>query len=409
MKITLDPRASVLLAPVREILDTGASLLPEGSPLHVTVGPTGGYSTRRGDVLVLSNALEGPGISHPDEPEDGLPPLDRWRRAAGEILEEAAVSCIEAAVDTHRVEDWRWVGLAMEMVDTVAPALEWGLPGVLRAIQSGAPGLEPRCGVAAMKAWRARGVDPWHRVRDLIDGGVVSPQEWLEVGRWVMDPAGAAALLPIPVERVGVLDIPCAIDAWRWQPLQVPPHRRGGLIEVIGPGTLGDPWAVANLPHRTLAASTGGVVELRPLSGGPTGRWVVTSAEGFGQVMGARGVSMELDSAGRIQLTFADAFVGPLAAVRMAEEVGTSGITRGRWSVAAPHRLKFEGLDDSQLTVHGRTASSYRLPSRGFGIGAWIQAMTDSPWAWQQTGERLVLRGQMLRGWVDVRLKREGT
>lgn len=409
MKIHLDPRASVLLAPVRDLVDAGAALLPEAAPLHVTVGPTGGWSERHANVLVLSEELEGTFVSHPDEPSFGLPPLDRWRRAAGEILEEAAVSGIAASVRAPRTEDWRWVGLAVDMVDTVAPTLEWGMPWVLRAIETGAPGLEPRCGVAAMKAWRARGVDPWHRVRDLIDGGVVSPAEWLELGRWVMDPNGAAALLPIPVARVGALDIPCAIDAWRWQPLTIPPHRRGGLIEVNGPGTVQEPWAVANLEHTTLAGSTDGIIELRPLSGGPVGRWQVTSAEGFGQVMGARGVTFEFDSAGRTQLTFADAFVGPLAAVRMAEEVGTSGLARGRWSVAAPHRLRFHGLDDRQLTVHARTATGYRLPSRAFGIGAWIAALEESPWAWQQTGDRLVLRGQMAGGWVDVRLKREGT
>lgn len=410
MKIQLDPRATVLLDPVRELLDAAAVLLPDAAPLYVTVGTAAGYAVREGDWLTLSAALEGPDVRHPDEESiAGLPPLDRWRRAAGEILEEAAVSGIEQAVGRPREEDWRWVGLAMEMVDTVAPSLQWGLPGVALAIGTGAPGLEPRAGVAAMKAWRARGVDPWHRVRDLLTGGVVSPAEWLELGRWVMDPEGAGGVLPLPVPRVGALDIPCAIDAWRWQPLAVAPHRRGGVIEVNGPGTVGDPWAVANLPHTTLAASTDGVVELRPLSGGPTGRWVVTSAEGFGQVMGARGVSLELDSAGRIQMTFADAFVGPLAAVKMAEEVGTSGFSRGRWHVAAPHRLRFEGLGDEHLTVHGRGPATYRLPSRGFGIGAWIRAMSEGAWAWQQTDDRLLLRGQMLGGWVDVRLKREGT
>lgn len=410
MKIQLDPRASVLLAPVRSIVETAAQLLPPAPTLHVTVGTTVGYAVREGDRLTLSAELEGPFVAHPDEESiGGLPPLDRWRRAAGEILEEAAVSGIEGAVGRMRSEDWRWVGLAMEMVDTVAPSLQWGLPGVALAVGTGAPGIEPRAGVAAMKAWRSRGVDPWHRVRDLLTGGVVSPSEWLELGRWVMAPEGARALLPVPVPKVGPLDIPCAIDAWRWQPLAVEAHRRGGLIEVSGPGIVGDPWAVANLRHETLAASTDDVVELRPLSGGPVGRWTVTSAEGFGQVMGARGVSMELDSAGRIQLTFADAFVGPLAAVKMAEEVGTSGFTRGRWAVAAPHRLRFEGLGDEQLTVHGRGPATYRLPSRGFGIGAWIQALIQGDWAWQLTGDRLLLRGQMLGGWVDVRLKREGT
>lgn len=408
MKIHLDARASVLLAPVRALVEEAAALLPEAAPLHVTVGHTGGYARREGNLLILSELLEGPHAAHPEEPDGELAPLDRWHRAAGEILEEAAVSGIEAAVGRGRVEDWRWVGLAMEMVDTVAPTLGWGLAGVKLAIETGAPGLEPRAGVAAMKAWRAREVDPWHRVRDLLEGGVVSPSEWLELGRWVMEPGGAASLLPVPVARVGSLELPCAIGPWRWAPITAPPHKRGGRIDVAGPGTVQEPWAAAHLVHETLAASTEGVVELRPSSGGPVGRWVVTSAEGFGQVMGARGMHLELDASGRVQLTFADAFVGPLAAVKLAEEEGTSGLTRGRWAVAAPHRIRFMGLEASQLTL-SEQQGGYRMPSRSFGIGPWISALVASPWAWQVNGERLVLRGQMLGGWVDVRLKREGT
>ena len=175
-----------------------------------------------------------------------------------------------------------------------------------------------------------------------------------------------------------------------------------------GPGAVRSQWASAGQEHRTLAAATEAVVQLHPSAGGPVGRWTVTSAEGFGQVMGARGVSFLFQGSGGVELTFADAFVGPLAAVAMAEEVGTSGVARGRWSVASPHRVRFAGIDNSGLTLHGRQQGAYRMPAKGFGIAAWLKALEDAPWAWQLNGDRLVLRGEMLGGWVDVRLKRDG-
>jgi len=404
MKLVVDTRAAALLAPVRGLIEAAAAQIPDAPRMDVTVGPVEGFAQRHGKIIVLSEGLEGPGIHHPAEPDGPLPRMDRWRRAACSVLELAAAEGIAASMDRERGSDWRWIGLALDMVDTVAPSLRCGLPGVSLAIQTGAPGLYPAAGVAVMKAARARGDDPWNFGRQLIDGAMLSTEEWLRMGEWVF--AKAPALLPVPVERVQDIDIPCAIDAWRWQPLGIPAHSRGGRIEVEGPGAVADEWAVAGAEHRTLAGSTDGVVQFGAHSGGPTGEWVVTSAEGFGQVMGARGVSFRFDGSGGMELTFSDAFVGPLAAVAMAEEVGTSGLARGRWSVAGPWRVAFSEIDDSALTFHGRARGAFRLPARGFGIAAWLEALEGEPWAWQLNGERLVLRGKMLDAWVDVRLRK---
>ena len=403
MKIELDARATELLAPVSDLLNRGAALLPEAETLYVTVGEVPGYSQRQGTTLVLSDLLLGPHLHHPAE--DGpLPPLDRWRRAAGQTVEAAAILGIERAVPAPAGEDWRWVGLAMDMVQVVAPALRIADEGIALAVMTGFPGAYPRAGAAVMRALRHGGQDPWQRGLELLRGGVLSAAEWLQIGEWVLDPGGARALLPLPVDRVGEIDIPCAIDAWRWQPLTIPPHRRGGRIEVEGPGQVLDHWAVANQTHRTLAGATDDVVQLWPSSGGPLGAWKVTSAEGFGQVMGAKGLYLEFEGSGRVQVTFADAFVGPLAAVRMAEEHGTSGQVLGRWNVAGAYRLGFEKLDGSSLTMHSR--GGFMMPASGFGLASWLQALEAAPWAWQVNGDRLVLRGQMHGAWMDVRLRR---
>jgi hypothetical protein len=47
------------------------------------------------------------------------------------------------------------------------------------------------------------------------------------------------------------------------------------------------------------------------------------------------------------------------------------------------------------------------VPARGFGLGEWLHALADAPWGWVNApADRLVLRGQMLGGEVEVRLRR---
>jgi len=141
--------------------------------------------------------------------------------------------------------------------------------------------------------------------------------------------------------------------------------------------------------------------------GAPLGSWEVASAEGFGQVMGARGVGFTFLPDGRLDIVLADAFVGPLAAVAMAGQVGTSGVCTGRWKVAGPHHLAFSDIATGSLTLHGRSRDRFLVPAQGFGLGEWLHALADGPWAWMpvQT-DRLVLRGRMLGGDVEVRLRR---
>ena len=167
------------------------------------------------------------------------------------------------------------------------------------------------------------------------------------------------------------------------------------------------PWVAAGALHRTLAGATDGGATLVGTPGGPVGSWEVASAEGFDQVMGARGISFRFEPSGVVRIVLADAFVGPLAAVAMAEQVGTSGLVEGRWRVVGRQSLGFAGISAQGLTMHGRSRDRFLMPASGFGIGEWLEALADAPWAWEQRGDRLVLRGTMMGAGVEVRLRKE--
>jgi len=355
--------------------------------------------------VVLDRALLGPALHAPWEPRTELPPLDRWRRALACVLEGCALVELARRADAPPdLDDWRWVGAAIYAADMVAPDVHLAHPDLAVALATGDLGAHPRAGVAAYLAWRHAGVDPIAQFQYLLDGGVVSGQEWLELGRWVFHARGPASQLPSPVTPVPPVDIPVTLPPWSWRMLHVPPHPRGGRVEVEGPGAVHTPWARAEEPLRSLAGAPEAASQLSPAPGGPVGSWDVASAEVAGHIVGARGVRFDIHPDGRLELTLADAFVGPLATVALADELGTSGVTHGRWGVAGPHRLRFAGLDPTALTVHG-WRQGFALPSGGFGLERWIEALREAPWAWKAHGDRLVLRGTMGGAAVEVRLR----
>lgn len=405
--VHLDDRATTLLFPVQGILSQGLALLPDGPSISVTVRPIQAMYTLVRDEVQLSEGLLGPGVHHPDEPGGPLPPMDRWRRAVASVLE--AVALRELARRTHipAGDDWRWVGAAIHAADTVAPELGVADPDLALAVMTGSPGLHPRAGVAVMRAWAAQGIDPIRQVRYLLEGGLVSVTEWLRIGQWVLSSEGGVGQLPVRVERLAEADIPVEIPAWSWRPLRVPAHPRGGFVKLEGDGLVDDAWAEAGTELRTLAVAASSACRATPEPGGPLGAWEVSSAEGFGQVLGARGIRFTFSADGRLELVLADAFVGPLAAVAMAEQVGTSGVCAGRWRVAGKQQLRFDGIETRSLTLHSRTRDRFMMPARGFGLGEWLIALGEDVWGWQlSTTDRLVLRGRMMGGDVEVRLKR---
>ncbi len=362
-----------------------------------------------GTTLTLSEALLGPALHHPAEPVQPLPPLDRWRRAAGAVLESSVLLAEAERVGAVPVDDWVWRGLALFQVERVAPALDLASPEIAQAVVSGDLGRHPRAGVAVMEAWEILGVEPIARARQVLEGSPVSASEWLRLGQLVLDLArGPARRLPVLVGRPPERDVPCTLSPWSWGLLQVPAHQRGGFVAVEGPGTVAEPWAESGRILKTMAAATVADCSLRPESGGPVGRWSVASAQAFGQVLGARGVGFHFKSSGRCEVLLADAFVGPLASLDVGERVGTSGVVPAQWSVAGPWALRFRDVRTSHLTLHDRAADRFAVPARGFGLGEWLEALQEAPWAWQRAGDRLVLRGRMFGGDVEVRLRPEG-
>lgn len=406
-EIVTDALAEGLLRPIRDTLDAAVQRLPSSRPLPVTVGAVPGFSQFRDGWLVLSDALAGPDLHHPHEPRCPIPPLDRWRRAAACVLEHVSLQAVADAVSLQPTDSWAWIGAAIHMADQTAPQLGIADLDVATAVQTGDLEQYPRAGVAVYRAWAAAGEDPWQRARYVLRGGLISPKEWLEIGRWVLDASGASAALAAPIPRVPDADIPLTLGAWRWQPLLIPAHARGGLIDTERAAAVAEPWAVGGSPHRTLGVAAAGGGALIAKSGGPVGTWVVSSAEGFGQVMGARGVTFRFDASGRVEITFADAFVGPLAALAMAEEVGTSGVASGKWRVDGPQLLAFQDINALGLTMHGRRRDRFALPARGFGFDALLTALGEGAWGWHEQADRLVLRGRVLGGSVDIRLRRE--
>src|SRR5690606_32099274 len=147
--------------------------------------------------------------------------------------------------------------------------------------------------------------------------------------------------LPLPAPRVAAADIPLDLPPWSWRPLSVPSHPRGGQILTDGTARVVEAWAKGGAPLLTLSSAAAGGGALRAGVGFPTGAWEVTSAQAFSQVFGARGLVFHVQPSGALRVVMADAFVGPVAALQVAERVGTSGLVSGRWRVDGPRTLRF--------------------------------------------------------------------
>lgn len=404
-RLSLDPAGESLLEPVSDVLRGAVERLPDGPPLRIAVGDVPGFDRLDGDTLILSSALAGPGLSHPDEPL--VLGLDRWRRALACVLEGAARAAIRGAVGDH-VEDWRTIGLAAHLADRAVPEAGLSVPDLALAMGTGDLGRHPRAGVAAFRAVAARGEDPWDvGIGWLRDGGP-DPDAFLALGVWALGQDGVVAEIAAPVDRVAAADVPMVLSAWSWRPVAVPAHPRGGVVATSGDARIALAWAEADRPLRTLAAAGAGGGRLDPGIGFPTGAWDVASARVTGQVLGARGVAFECDPSGAMRIVLADAFVGPVAALRMAETVGTSGVVTGRWKVAGRGAIRFAKIANPGLTTHGRQRGAFRVPTPGGeGMGEWLGALEDSKWTWEQPEpDRLVLRGHMLGADVEMHWRR---
>lgn len=405
-RLNLDERSLALLQPVHDPLARAVAALGDGPGLCVRVGDVPAPGQLDGDTLVLAEDLEAGPIHLPADAGDPGPPVDRWRRGMHTVLEALALRDLaDASGRTPDPSDWRWLGAAIWAAAQAAPDLGVVARDYAVALASGDLGANPRGGAAVCAAWHAEGLDVRDQALGLLAGEAVSPAAWLRWGTWMAGSGGLARRIPVPVSPVTAVDIPLRMGPWRWQPVAVPANARGGRVLVEGDAAIGRAWATGGEALTTIAATAEGPGAFHPDVGGPVGSWDLASAEGFGQVFGARGVSFQFRRNGRFQLTFADGFVGPLRALSVAEEVGTSGTAAGRWRVAGPHTYRIEGLALHGVTMHGRDKSEFAVPAGPMGIGNWVPALQEGDWIWRVEGGELHLRGVMFGSAVTVRLR----
>lgn len=366
--LVLDARVEQLLAPVRQPLATALEALP-GSPLHVTIGSIDGFGGWQAGRWVLDSRLEGPAVLHPEEPSSA--PLDRWKRAMASVLE--GVAWADLARHGFPTSPGWWEGAVIAMADAAAPYLgllhSARVEGARRA-SIGGRGAALLFGTGARDqaiAWRD-GVGPVEVVASLRAGLRQSGLTVRAPVRLLPCMAAAGEVVPVRAERPGRL------DGW---PLEVGEEARL--------------WAWFEDASLTLAPV--------PIEGA----WDLVSTEVQGQILGARGVTFRFKPGGRVDLVFADAFVGPLAALEMARQMGHSGLSVGRWEAVGPSRIRFGAFRGGPITMHQRDGSR-AMPQVGFGVTEWVTAMEGTEWTVSETSTGRVLSGSLMEMAVQLRL-----
>lgn len=387
----IDPAVVPLLAPVRTALDAALDAIG-ARPTQVCAGPVAGFWELRDGAVVLSETLLGPALHHPEERADL--PLDRWRRAMASVLEAAALGAIPPGGPP-----WARLGRAIDAADRALPEARLADPDVLTAIATGDLDRWPRGGVAVVRAWRALDLGPW------ISEAELGPELWARLARWVLDPSGAGAALPVSASHPAEAGLPLALGPWSFRPVALSAHPRGGKVQIDGEGVADPAFLRGGQPYVGLASTTtGAAFSLAPIE--LVGRWELRSAQGFASVFGARGMTWVFRPSGRLEIELADAFVGPLGALGEAARMGTSGVVTGAWRVEAADAIVLDALDPRGIASHGRSPRDPVFPADQVGMGPMLRALSGSTWRWTIDGERLLMRGGLMGGSVEMRLVR---
>ncbi|TNE86730.1 MAG: hypothetical protein EP330_20720 [Deltaproteobacteria bacterium] len=261
----------------------------------------------------------------------------------------------------------------MAAADAVAPFLELGLSARRDALAAGS-----LRGRHAALLFADAPLDQARRWLDMIEGAEVRAA----LARALADPD----LRPLPDPIALPLDLP----AWCFARVRADrPGRLADLGLAVGP----EPAWVAVFEDRRL--------ELAPV--GVEGRWDLASTDVPGNILGARGVTMRFYASGRVDLLFADAFVGPLAALEIARQMGHSGMTSGTWQAVGPSRIRFGRFGAAPITMHQRDGSQ-AMPQVGFGVTEWVAALEGSEWRVERGESELVLDGRLMDMPVRLRL-----
>ncbi len=400
-----------LLGPVASIVSRALARLepcPDALPPVVSGAPGGPLVDARPDGLALDPALlDGP---HPLDESRGAASeealhvtLDRWRRAAGAVLEGAALLALP---EEPGAPAWWRQARAVEAADRAAPEL--GLLWSELAAWCAAP--EAGVGDGRMGAWYVR----WSRREGEPAWAPVTPERWLAFGRWLFDASGA--VVGAPVLLVGETAPP---GAWDAAPLS---FRRVRVDAAAGGARLRVEGAVAE-PARLVAGERAtvlvGVVEGGHVSAvvepiGPVGAWVLRSGRTGQRFGAARGIELELRPDGVGEVTLADAFIGPATedALSLARQFGVSGTLLGRWKLVGMDGdtavIELGDVKPQGVTVHPRGRRGFAIPA-GPILGraeGWLARVGGTRWRVRPIEEGVEAEGDQLGPTVVLRFAR---
>ncbi|MCK6506511.1 hypothetical protein L6R53_24580 [Myxococcota bacterium] len=403
-----DPAWQALAAPLRPVLDAALatlSLRPSVLPAIVPGLPGGPRPTP--GALPLDPALLGPGPWHPDDldwarahPHLAPLALDRWRRAAGLILEGLALRALDERVGAPLPMAWWTLGPAAEAVDRADPSLGWLWPELAMLLA------HPEEGLAAAPrraAWLVR----WFRQtgRPWVPGErpTLTDPDWAAFGAWLDDLArGPGGSCPVPLERGPARALPPAVAApLSFQRLAVEAGPAGAWARWPG-GARG--LAGREQADLRVGSVAGGAPALEVEAALPLGTWRLVGGTAGERPGAARGIELHLREDGAIDLVFADAFAGPPtpSLLALGKQLGVSGTGRGRYRVVqaeGPGRgtLVFDALQPDLLSVHPRFSGRFSLPAEAVlgPVHKALEAMVGVPWQFRQEGVELVLSAEV--------------
>jgi len=415
-----DDAWAALAAPLQAVLEPALdrlSLRPAELPPVVAARPGEAGLTPRG--IALDPSLLGPGTRHPlddawalDHPGVAALALDRWRRAAGLVLEGVALAGLQDEIGAPLPRTWWTLGPAADAVDRAAPELGWLWPEAADML------LHPEVGLAAAPrrgAWLLRWFRATERRWAVGERPQLDDDAWAAFGAWLDDLGhGPAADCPVPLSRGAAGAVDAAVDA---APLSF--HRLrvevGAAGAVVGWGS-GRQALLPGDHHEVLVPVRGGGpvdVDLLPVL--PPGAWRLAGGTVGERPGAARGIDLDLRPDGCIDMVFADAFAGPPTPylLGLAKTVGVSGTGTGRYHLVradGPGRgaLRFDALTPDLLTVHPRLGGRFALPAETFlgPVNKALQAMTGVVWEFFADGDDLRLEAPVFGAHTVLRLER---
>ena len=378
--------------------------------------PEGPWARLSGDSVLLRGDLTEAGMRTPTDQAwaeaapDGLEglALDRWRRAAGAVLEGVALW-------RDRDLDLAWAeARAVEAADSAEPGLGLLWPELLDLR------LRPELGLAARPrqgAWLLR----WLRRQ----GRTVDQLQDVDLAHffaWLRDPeAGPSGDSPLPLPQSEAR----SRSDWEHAPWSATVLRieagAAGTRAVAEGGALSEELSLAagEVRDSVFASRTGGAAALRTPALGPVGTWTLSTGVVQERVGAARGVELSLREDGRLEIVMADAFMGlpTTPMLELAETVGVSGWASGKWRVIEVNPqvpgeglLRLDRVSSRGLTVHPRPGRSNPVPASALLEPAerMLAALVGAQLRWRWSGENLSLTGPIAGIGVELRFRREG-